>query len=64
VRARVVGITSDGKLIMRLPSGRTAIIAPDEEDSAQPRHRSRVFIDRDQNFGPPPGIGPDYFPDD
>jgi hypothetical protein len=64
VRARVVGITSDGRLIMRLPSGRTAIIAPDEEESAQPRHRSRVFNDRDQNFGPPPGIGPDYFPDD
>jgi hypothetical protein len=49
---------------MRLPSGRTAIIAPDEEESAQPRHRSRVFNDRDQNFGPPPGFGPDYFPDD
>jgi len=64
VRTRVIGITSDGRLIMRLPSGRTAIVAPDEEDSAQPRHRSRVFIDRDQNFGPPPGFGPDYFPDD
>jgi hypothetical protein len=64
VRARVVGITSDGRLIMRLPSGRTAIVAPDEEDSTQPRHRSRVFIDRDQNFGPPPGFGPDYFPND
>ena len=64
VRTRVIGITSDGRLIMRLPSGHTAIVAPDEEDSAQPRHRSRVFIDRDQNFGPPPGFGPDYFPDD
>jgi hypothetical protein len=59
VRSRVVGITSDGRLIMRLPSGRTAIVAPDED---VPRHRSRVFIDRDQNFGPPPGYGPDYFP--
>ena len=64
VRARVIGITSDGRLIMRLPSGRTAIVAPDEEGSAPPHHRSRVFIDRDQNFGPPPGFGPDYFPDD
>jgi serine/threonine protein kinase len=64
VRARVVGITSDGRLIMRLPSGRTAIVAPDEEDSARPRHRNHAFIDRDQSFGPPPGFGPDYLPND
>jgi serine/threonine protein kinase len=63
VRSRVVGITSDGRLILRLPSGRTAIVAPDEEESA-PRHRGRVFIDRDETFGPPPGSGPDYFPGD
>src|SRR5206468_5439932 len=61
VRARVVGITSDGRLIMRLPSGRTAIVAPDEENSAPPRHRNRVLIDRDQMIAPPPGFGPDYF---
>jgi serine/threonine protein kinase len=63
VRSRVMGITSDGRLILRLPSGRTAIVAPDEEESV-PRHRNRVFIDRDQMFGPPSGFGPDYFPDD
>jgi serine/threonine protein kinase len=63
VRSRVVGITSDGRLILRLPSGRTAIVAPDEDGSA-PRHRSRVFIDRDQMFGPPPGLGPDDSPYD
>ena len=63
VRSRVTGITSDGRLILRLPSGRTAIVAPDEED-AVPRHRNRDFIDRDQMFGPPPGFRPDYFPDD
>jgi serine/threonine protein kinase len=63
VRSRVMGITSDGRLILRLPSGRTAIVAPDEEEFA-PRHRNRVFIDRDQMFGPPPGFGPDYFPYD
>jgi hypothetical protein len=62
VRSRVVGITSDGRLILRLPSGRTAIVAPDEE--VAPRHRNRVFIDRDQAFGPPPGFGSDYFQDD
>src|SRR5262249_23258300 len=62
VRSRVVGITSDGRLILRLPSGRTAIVAPDED--VAPRHRNRVFIDRDQMFGPPPGFGSDYFPGD
>ena len=62
VRSRVMGITSDGRLILRLPSGRTAIVAPDDEESA-PRHRNRVHIDRDQMFGPPPESG-DYFPDD
>ncbi|MGC1321470.1 MAG: hypothetical protein WA849_04755 [Candidatus Udaeobacter sp.] len=63
VRSRVVGITSDGRLILRLPSGRTAIVAPDDEES-MPRHRNRVYLDRDQMFGSPPGLGPDYFPDD
>ena len=63
VRSRVTGITSDGRLILRLPSGRTAIVAPDEEES-MPRHRNRVYIDRDQMFGPPPGFRPEYFPGD
>jgi hypothetical protein len=63
VRSRVMGITSDGRLILRLPSGRTAVVAPDEEEFA-PRHRNRAYIDRDQMFGPPPGFGPDSFPDD
>src|SRR4029077_733294 len=34
VRSRVMGITSDGRLILRLPSGRTAIVAPDDDESA------------------------------
>jgi hypothetical protein len=63
VRSRVTGITSDGRLILRLPSGRTAIVAPDGEESA-PRHRNRVYMDRDQMFGPPPGFGSDYSPGD
>jgi len=63
VRSRVTGITSDGRLILRLPSGRTAIVTPDEEESV-PRHRKRVYIDRDQMFGPPPGLEPDYLPGD
>jgi serine/threonine protein kinase len=63
VRSRVMGITSDGRLILRLPSGRTAIVAPDDEESV-PRHRNRANIDRDQMFGPPPGFGSNNFPDD
>lgn len=63
MRSRVTGITSDGRLILRLPSGRTAIVAPDEGES-MPRHRNRAYIDRDQMFGPPPGFEPDYFPGD
>jgi Protein kinase domain len=63
IRSRVTGITSDGRLILRLPSGRTAIVAPDEEESV-PRHRNRVYIDRGQMFGPPPGFEPEYFPGD
>lgn len=62
-RSRVTGITSDGRLILRLPSGRTAIVAPDEEH-ARPRHRNRVYMDRDQMFGPPPGFDPGSFPND
>jgi Protein kinase domain len=63
VRSRVLGITSDGRLILRLPSGRTAIVAPDEEES-MPRRRNRAYIDRGQMFGPPPGFGPEYLPGD
>jgi hypothetical protein len=66
MRGRVVGITSDGRLIYRLPSGRTRIVAPDsEEDQFVPRGRRRVLIERDQEtFVPPPRFAPDYFPDD
>jgi Protein kinase domain len=63
MRSRVTGITSDGRLILRLPSGRTVVVAPDEEGTV-PRHRNRVHIDRDQMLGPPPGFGPDYYPGD
>jgi serine/threonine protein kinase len=66
IRGRAVGITSDGRLIYRLPSGRTAIVAPDsEEDQFVPRRRRRVLIERDEEtFVPPPRFAPDYFPDD
>jgi hypothetical protein len=63
MRGRVVGITSDGRLILRLPSGRTAIVAPDEEGALPRRHR-RAMIDRDEMFAPPPRFEPDYPPYD
>jgi Protein kinase domain len=62
VRSRFVGITPDGRLILRGPSGRTRIVAPDED--VAPRHRNRVFTGRNDMFAPPPPFGPDYFPND
>jgi eukaryotic-like serine/threonine-protein kinase len=52
-RAHFVGITSDGRLIYRLPSGRTKIVAPDagQEEIAPRRHR-RAFIERDETLMP------------
>jgi serine/threonine-protein kinase len=66
MRGHMVGITSDGRLIYRLSSGRTAIVAPDsEEQQFVPRGRRRVLIERDEEtFVPPPRFAPDYFPDD
>ena len=65
VRGRVVGITSDGRLIFRLPSGRTAIVAPDSDaEESVPRRHRRAMIDRDEMFAPPPQFEPDYFPND
>jgi serine/threonine protein kinase len=63
-RARMVGITSDGRLIFRLPSGRTAIVAPDsDEDQFLPRRHRRPSIDRGDIFSPPTSA-PDYSPYD
>ena len=63
MRGRFVGITSDGRLIFRSPSGRTAIVAPDEEQGL-PRRQRRALIDRDEMFAQPPRFEPDYFPPD
>jgi serine/threonine-protein kinase len=65
IRGRVVGITSDGRLIFRLPSGRTTIVAPDSgEGEFLPRRHRRANVDRDEMFAPPPRFEPDYFPYD
>ena len=64
-RAQMVGITSDGRLIYRLPSGRTRVVAPDSnEGEFAPRRHRRVFIDPDEVFAPPPRYAPGYLPDD
>jgi len=64
-RARMVGITSDGRLIYRMPSGRTTVVAPDsDQDEFLSRRHRRAMIDRDEIFVPPPRFAPDYFPDD
>jgi serine/threonine protein kinase len=65
VRVRMLGITSDGRLIYRLPSGRTRIVSPDsDENEFAPRRHRRAFMQRDQIFAPPSQYGPDYFPYD
>jgi hypothetical protein len=65
MRVRMVGITSDGRIIYRLPSGRTRIIAPDsDQNQFAPRRHRRVPSQRDEMFAPPPQFGPDYLPYD
>jgi len=63
--ARVVGITSDGKLIFRLPSGRRMIVAPDsgEEGEFTPQRHRRPYMERGQTTSPPQS-GQDYPPYD
>jgi hypothetical protein len=54
-RARVVGTTPEGNLILRLPSGEIAIVPP--------RHRPRrIWIERSPYFEPPPR--PEFGPPD
>ena len=63
--AQMVGITSDGRLIYRLPSGRTRVVAPDsDEGEFTPRRHRRVFIDRGEVFAPRPRFAPGYLRDD
>jgi hypothetical protein len=66
MRARFVGITPDGRLIFRLPSGRTVIATPGSEGENEfvPSRRRRDFTPRDEIYGPSQPFPPDYFPDD
>ena len=68
MRARVVGITSDGRLLFRSSSGRTVIVTPgsEGEDELAPSRRRRDFIPeaRDEFLVPSQPSPPDYFPED
>jgi hypothetical protein len=46
-RTRVVGTTPDGRLIVVLPSGETAVVEP------RRRHARRIFMERRERFLPP-----------
>ena len=63
-RARFVGSTPDGRLILRLPSGRTVFVTPrsNDEDVSVPPSRRRVIIERQDRYAPPPAplYPPDY----
>jgi serine/threonine protein kinase len=61
MRARVVGTTQDGRVILRLPSGRVVFVRPgDAGDDSPVLPRRRLPIRRPDIFAPPP----DYFPYD
>lgn len=65
MRVRMLGITSDGRIIYRLPSGRTRIVAPDSDQNRfAPHTHRRVPVQRDEMFAPPPQFGPNYLPYD
>jgi serine/threonine protein kinase len=63
-RARFVGSTPDGRMILRLPSGRTVFVRPrsNEEDVFVPPSRRRIIIERPDRYAPPPAplYPPDY----
>jgi len=57
VRARVLGVTPAGNVILRLPNGERAIVSPQDADSysrsdAAPRRPRRVIIER-RVYAPP-----------
>jgi serine/threonine protein kinase len=68
MRARVVGITSDGRLLFRSSSGRTVIVTPgaEDEDELAPSRRRRDARPqvRDEFSTPSRSFPPDYSPDD
>ena len=65
-RGRFAGTTPDGRVILRLPSGRIVTVRSrsDDEDAFVPSPRRRVFLERPDVFAPPPFYPPGYFPND
>src|SRR5712692_282754 len=65
-RTQFVGTTPDGRVILRLPSGRIVTVRPrsDDEDAFVPSPRRGAFLERPDVFAPPPFYPPGYFPDD
>jgi len=63
MRTQFVGTTPDGRMILRLPSGRIVLVTPrsGDEDQLAPRRYRRPFIERDDVFSPPQ-FGQDYPP--
>jgi serine/threonine protein kinase len=64
-RAAFLGLTSDGSWILRLPSGRIAIVAPPPDPSFESRHRRvrRIPVERERILAPPPQFAPMFPPD-
>jgi len=61
--ARVIGNTADGRIIVRLSSGRVVTLPRlNDDDIYTPRPRRRVFGERPDDFVPPsqPFYAPDY----
>ncbi len=65
-RAAFLGLTSDGSWILRLPSGRIAIVAPPPDPSFESRHRRvrRIPVERERILVPPPPQFAPMFPPD
>jgi hypothetical protein len=68
VRAAFLGMTPDGSWILRLPSGRIAIVAPPPDQYApfESRHRRvrRIPVERQRILVPPPPQFAPTFPPD
>jgi serine/threonine protein kinase len=66
MRAEVVGTTPDGRLILRLPSGRTVFVRPrsDDEGNRVPRRRRRVWVERPETVLPAQPVDPGYLDND
>ena len=65
-RTQFVGTTPDGRVILRLPSGRIVTVRPrsDDDDAFVPFSGRRAFVERPDVFAPPPFYPPGYFPND